>query len=384
MKAFVLMLSCALLVVGDAAMAQQATAGAQAASAPTAKASPPSAAAPGSAWVNAQSGAEPPSQVAPIGPSSATALPAFPASPAVTAATYGQAGTDQAAAPAMNGAQTGQGSADGMAPLPPLNPADLYTTTRKLIAPYTPSQIPQLHQLYQQEHAASALKPIAPVPKISSITVSLAPGASLPIVRTMAGYGSSLVFTDATGAPWPLQAPPTISSSEAFHVQWLPDTGLVMIWPNTEYGEANLVVVLKGMDTPIMVQVINGNPTKVEKTQIFDARLDLRIAREGPNARAPVGGSSQIALYDHTMQSILDGVPPDGSHQLTFDGSAPGTTIYEVGQTMYVRTPYPLRSAFEKSMAAADGTSVYSMPPSPIVTLSAGGQSVPLSVNLAQ
>lgn len=383
MKAFVLVMSCALWVVSGTAMAQQtsptpASAPAQATSAPM-RPSPAS----GAAWVDAQGGAATASQVAPIGPAPSGALPAFPSGPAVTPDTYNQTGTEQVVS-AGDAPQRGQGSADGMAPLPPLNPADLYTATRKLIAPYTPSQIPKLHHLYQEEHAASAYKPIAPVPKVSSITVSLAPGASLPIVRTMAGYGSSLVFLDSTGAPWPLQVRPTISAADQFHVQWLEGTGLVMVWPNTEYGEANLVVVLKGMDTPIMVQVINGNPTKVEKTQIFDARLDLRVARAGPNARVPVGGSSQIALYDHTMQSILDGVPPSGSHQLTFNGSAPGTTIYEVDQTMYVRTPYALRSAFEKSMAAADGTSVYAMPPSPIVTLSAGGQSLPLSVDLAQ
>ncbi|EDG6542422.1 IncI1-type conjugal transfer protein TraN, partial [Escherichia coli] len=46
------------------------------------------------------------------------------------------------------------------------------------------------------------------VPRISSLTVNLSPGASLPLVRTAMNNLSVVTFTDINGSPWPQSDPP--------------------------------------------------------------------------------------------------------------------------------------------------------------------------------
>uniref|UniRef100_UPI001F1469DC DotH/IcmK family type IV secretion protein n=1 Tax=Achromobacter insuavis TaxID=1287735 RepID=UPI001F1469DC len=112
-----------------------------------------------------------------------------------------------------------------------------------------------------------------------------------------------------------------------------------------------------------------------------DARLDIRVPGRGPNAVESVVRDAQLSLYDDTLQAFLDGIPPSGSIRLEARGENPTRTqVWEHGGYLYVRTSLDMRSEFEKTMAAADGTRIYRLAPSPIITLSDRG--VALSVRL--
>ena len=56
------------------------------------------------------------------------------------------------------------------------------------------------------------------VPRISSLTVNLSPGASLPLVRTAVNNLSVVTFTDINGSPWPQSDPPYNAAPKLFDV----------------------------------------------------------------------------------------------------------------------------------------------------------------------
>ncbi|ELQ9829605.1 IncI1-type conjugal transfer protein TraN, partial [Escherichia coli] len=58
------------------------------------------------------------------------------------------------------------------------------------------------------------------VPRISSLTVNLSPGASLPLVRTAMNNLSVVTFTDINGSPWPQSDPPYNAAPKLFDVQY--------------------------------------------------------------------------------------------------------------------------------------------------------------------
>ena len=58
------------------------------------------------------------------------------------------------------------------------------------------------------------------------------------------------------------------------------------------------------------------------------------------------------------------------------------TQVWQYGDAMFVRTNYDIQTAFDQSMAAADGTRVYRLPPTPYVTLSEMGRSVTLQLDI--
>ncbi|WP_258962569.1 DotH/IcmK family type IV secretion protein, partial [Klebsiella pneumoniae] len=52
--------------------------------------------------------------------------------------------------------------------------------------------------------AAAKTSPLTPIPRISSQTVSLSAGASIPQVRVFPNQATTVTFSDATGHPWVL------------------------------------------------------------------------------------------------------------------------------------------------------------------------------------
>ncbi|STK86636.1 protein TraN [Escherichia coli] len=72
------------------------------------------------------------------------------------------------------------------------------------------------------------------VPRISSLTVNLSPGASLPLVRTAMNNLSVVTFTDINGSPWPQSDPPYNAAPKLFDVQY--NENMVTITPIAAMG----------------------------------------------------------------------------------------------------------------------------------------------------
>lgn len=269
----------------------------------------------------------------------------------------------------------------GNDPLPPPQSA-LYNRAVESETPLSPGEVRQLLDRKNEVEQAISAPQMAVVPKISALTVDLAPGASLPLIRTAVNYPSSISFIDSTGAPWKLGAPPITGNPNGFTSYWLPNSPVLVVYANKPYQSGNVTVYLEGLAVPIILTVSSGESDTPAKTWAVDSRLDLRIPRRGPNAVANAAPESRIGLHDSTLQAFLDGIPPKEARRLKTSGDVPDTTVWQMGDDLYIRSRADIRDEFEATLSSADGTHLWKLPVTPYVSFSVLGRTSALNVAL--
>lgn len=227
-----------------------------------------------------------------------------------------------------------------------------------------------------------AWQPADVVPRISTLTVNLSPGASLPVLRTTTNQASTLMFTDNTGAPWPLAAPPYNGNPDGFAVSFIPDSSVMTVQAKRQYDRGNVTAYLKGLAVPVIIDINSGEAGNNTGARIIDSRLDLRIPQRGPQAKNMPAGQSKIGLNNSTLQAFLDGVPPKEARRLKTQGALPDTQVWQMGDDLYIRSRSEVRDEFELTQASGDGTWLYKLPLTPEVAFSHAGKTVYLTISL--
>lgn len=261
-------------------------------------------------------------------------------------------------------------------------PSPLYRSVESEVMPLTAEELRQLRNMERDKQKALSAPSMTIVPRISTLTVELSPGSSIPLVKTAVNNGSSLTFTDATGAPWPVSKVFTAAPKTDFTVSSMTDGPNVTIQAIRPYAEGNVHVFLKGLSVPIVLNVSSGETDSASNIWTVDSRLDLRIPRRGPNASPLAPPVSRIALHDNVLQAFLDGTPPADAHRLKTSGGIPDTTVWQVGDDLYVRSRAMLMDEFEQTLSSADGMHLWKMTITPYLTFSVMGRSVPLNITL--
>ncbi|AVV40040.1 conjugal transfer protein (plasmid) [Pantoea vagans] len=245
----------------------------------------------------------------------------------------------------------------------------------------TPDEIRQLRAQQTEQNRALATPGITAVPRISAQTVSLQPGASLPLVRTAVNWPATVSFIDSTGAPWKILGEP-VSGSAEIEVKWIPGMSFMVITAKRDFVNTLVTVGLEGLPVPIQISVMSGEADTAKKTWTVDARLDLRIPRRGPGAAPDAPGPSRIGLHDDVLQAFLDGVPPSGAKRLKVTGSVPDTAVWQQGDDLYIRSRADIRDEFDTTLSSADGTHLWKLPLTPRVAFSVDGRTEALSIAL--
>lgn len=284
-----------------------------------------------------------------------------------------------AAAQAPNGtgaagsATTGNGNVysnpNAPRPLPPLvDQAGVnYDTAVNQLTPLTADQIRALRKRIDQAKRAAATNPRTPSkPVSSSITVDLSPGAPPPIVR-VSNLGATVNFIDSTGAPWDILEVNNMARGRFEVLKPVPSIPSLTITANGDYVEGDVAVFLKDLQFPVVVKMIAGQ-------RETDYRLDIRIPRRGPNAIAPVRGTAAIDLPKDYMQALLDGTEAANAKPIRIENGSTGMKAWAVGDHIVLRTNQTLiNPAYFGMLSAADGTRVYEIPQTPVVTISTNG-----------
>ena len=186
--------------------------------------------------------------------------------------------------------------------------------------PLSTEQIKSLRRDFNRtQRAASYTEDVPPKPTSSVVQVDIAPGSTPPVIRLGTGYISSVMFLDSTGAPWPIKSY-NIGSPTSFNISWNQGSkennyhmrNTLMIQSLTMYKQANLAVVLEGLNIPVMVTLIPGQP-------VVDYRVDLRVPGYGPNSRPEVNVLPSAESPD--LIDILNSVPPDSMRRLQVSGA---------------------------------------------------------------
>ena len=198
--------------------------------------------------------------------------------------------------------------------------------------------------------------PIA-APRIDNgvIVARLEPGSVSPVIRLAKNRTTTITLTDMTGQPWPIINYDGLSDTD-FTVKRLdnpaPDGYVLSITPKAAFVSGNLVLVLKGLATPISIDFVSNQ-------KVVDGSKQLRVQGKGPNTQL-----TSISLpdsLDTNLLSILQGVAPEGLSSLKTSTAAVQAWKARDG-SMYVRTRYKVMSpAFENVTSSPDGTYAYKM-----------------------
>ncbi len=246
-----------------------------------------------------------------------------------------------------------------------------FSNTAKGLMPLTPEQIQTLHYLFDQSRRASAASPTTPPkPTSSSIVVNLSPGATPPTIRLTAGFITSLVFLDTTGAPWPISAY-DLGDPKGFNIQWNKKSNTLLVQALNEYKSGNLAVILKDLNTPVMLTLLPGQ-------QAVDYRVDLRVPSMGPNAMPAV--QDMPGTGNPQLLNVLNNIPPAGSKNLQVEGGECQGWLTANGH-LFLRTRLTVLSpSWISSMTSGDGMNAYEIQKTPVVLASSRGKMVQLTI----
>lgn len=223
-------------------------------------------------------------------------------------------------------------------------------------------------------------RPVKPVTR--SIALDLSPGAAPETVRVFDRSGAVVVFTDATGAPWPVVGQNNFAK-DLFEVTQSPekDSPVVMISTITGAGQGTVAVFLKDLATPVLLSMVIG-----EKET--DSRVDAIVPRRGPNAKAPTIEQQTAPEFDPKLLDFLTKTPPSGAKQLSIqvDGDksvATETTAWMWNEKLYVRSPLAIMSPAWRGIAKTnDGMRAYVFEPTPVLLVTEKGKVHTLRVGL--
>lgn len=253
-----------------------------------------------------------------------------------------------------------------------------FQSTLDAAMPLRPDQIQKLitrMSELQRITAPTLTDPVRPQPVLKVETISLDPSGRPPVIKVAAGYVTSVMMMDATGAPWRIEDAAFAGKFEV-RVVTTGEGNVMRIIPMSRFYEGNLTVQLNELATPITFRLEAGN-------QEVYFRYDVRVPAMGPNARPPrfVSANSMVA-GDTVMMAVLDGYPPAGAKRLNVTGLDDRTAAWDVNGQFYLRTPHNLLSpAWSASTSSGDGTTVYAIPETPVLLLSDQGLMVRARIN---
>lgn len=294
--------------------------------------------------------------------------PQFPNAQQPQAPTAAQQGFQQPAPGYYNGAtpvvgtpvvpQTYSNTAAPPTSLPPIPPQlgpnkDEFTQLKDDEMGMTPAQIREWKKMYDERQRAAAGSGTVHTPKsvTGSISVSLSPGSTPPMIRPAQNKISSFVVVDSTGAPWPVENF-RVGDKEQFPVERLdgPQGSSFTIDSAYPYGQSNLVLKLAGVATPVVINLIADQAE-------YDSRTEVRIQGRGPNSVVTSGSVTRGA--DSRLLEVLDGVAPSGKAVKVEGLDGVRAWITDEGKFV-VRSPYKIITPTTREFAtSADGTTVY-------------------------
>lgn len=168
----------------------------------------------------------------------------------------------------------------------------------------------------------------------SVVPVHLNPGAQAPVVALTTGTVLALTFIDSTGAPWPVTSQ-TVGNARWFHVtapKGLADGNLLLVTPLVRLGTTNVIVTLKGQDSPITV-VLRAQPHR----SLLPSVVNILVPGIGPNGTPPTLVPAGPQTINAQQIGFLDGVPPAGALSLTVTPTT-NTQAWRYHHQIYLRT----------------------------------------------
>lgn len=269
--------------------------------------------------------------------------------------------------------------------------------------PLSPKEIQWIKQQMQDDqyaiHKGAPLQIQNP-----SLPVSLGPGAKVPTIVLSPGYVTTISVVGEDGSPWPVTSR-QIGGGSSFDVsavsqdmgaprgqpaaeggvaetrsgaasslepagakpKFVPDrlpSNLLTISPLYFGSSSNLVLTLKGVSTPLMVNVVADGP----HAKTVDGMVTLRVNRHGPDAPPPMYAPPPPSAVNPDLMLFLAQTPPKGAVRLRASGAF-GVKAWSWNGRVIVRTRVPLLSPAWTAEVRQDGATVYDLPKTRVLML---------------
>lgn len=262
-------------------------------------------------------------------------------------------------------------------------------------APLTPDQIILIKEIIFNRKKAEAYQAGPPPRAVSrAIEYDLSPGATPPVIRVSSRAGVNIIFRDSQGEPWPIvdnviqNFVPTIFKIVAPIKQ-----GAILqigMQPNKYYGNGNATILLYGLDTPIIFDMIAGQ----EET---DYRVDIEIPGFSPRTKIKQEAQSfgeARPEHDPILIDIL--AKRFDLHKnltpitLTFRSGGENVKLQKTlgwidtsKQRVYLRTKDTLLSpGYLDTQKSIDGTRAYALDIKPVIIMSHNGEEYAIELGL--
>lgn len=265
--------------------------------------------------------------------------------------------------------------------------------------PFTPEMIQELQRRYgavRQAEEQATQQVASPVSRM--VSAAFASGQATNIIQTVRGYPTAISFFDATGQPWPVgwntnsnaanvaggtncnssqsasggDGSPSVNAVGFYVCVPVKGSNTIEITPMSLVPRGGLVVNLQNAPKPISFLLISGRNR-------YDADLSVHVSDRGPNAKVMVdtrpGAPVTGAPY---LNAMLAGIAPADAVPLDVSGVSPDEVrAWRLGGETYIRTRYTLMSpAWDASESGEGGTTIYAIPSTPVVLLSADSHTV--------
>ncbi len=262
---------------------------------------------------------------------------------------------------------------------------EAFNSVAQTVSPLSPNQAKTIRHLWNESQRMTTYKGSAPPePVNSSKIVNLENGQLPTIVRLSAGYVSVIAFYDATGAIWPIKGY-SIGNPSSVNIVWNEGTAddevtgegysnTLLLQAQTLYKTTNMVVMLRGLNTPVVLELIPGQ-------QQVDYRMDLQVPKQGPLAKKVevtdllTGNNVPGYLID-----LINNIPPARSVQAHVQGGEAQAWIYK--KKLLMRTPLEIISpAWATKLNGPNGlVHVYELPLTSSVIALKNGDVVKLKI----
>ncbi len=237
--------------------------------------------------------------------------------------------------------------------------------------PLRPEEIRRFLEIYDEVKQASNT-PVYPYPKPESKIqeISFDPSDPPQVIKLATGHVTHLAFYDSTGERWPITNVAFAGDFEFNYPESNEGGSSVRIIPMSDFAYGNMVVYFSKFETPAVF-------TLQAQREMVHVRYDAILPEPGPFAKpGMIGRSGSTTTSGSTkVVSVLDGTPPESASAMSVTGVDSRTKAYQVGGSVYLRTPHTLISpAWSESASSADGMNVYVIGNTPVVLLSDDGK----------
>jgi intracellular multiplication protein IcmK len=265
--------------------------------------------------------------------------------------------------------------------------------------PFTPEMIQELQRRYgaaQQAEEQATQQVASPASRV--VNAAFAPGQATNIIQSVRGYPTAISFFDATGQPWPIgwntnsnaasvsggtncnssqsaaggDGSPSVNVVGFYVCVPVKGSNTIEITPMSLVPRGGLVVNLQNAPKPLSFLLIAGHDR-------YDADMSVHVSDRGPNAKVMVdtrpGAPVTGAPY---LNAMLAGVAPADAVPLDVSDVSPDEVrAWRLGGETYIRTRYTLLSPpWHASESGEGGMTIYVIPNTPVVLLSADARTV--------